>query len=218
MRRRRFVAGHRSGDLVGVRTFGFTASGTVIDFGSPPAPGQWDVVMANANTVITSMGGLAAVVGFTGGQDAQVFARHAAGGEGSTLTVTLAVDAQPCAVVWTRWSSRFAAIASLGQVHTDGVPGNGSLTLNTPGQPAGSTVVGYVALHGVLTANQTAPVWGGGLSAVPGSPAASGAGASGCVGMVGYLSGAGAASLPVAVTSWTGDNASDRYTLAVALS
>src|SRR6185369_9368922 len=181
-RRRQLVAARRASDLVGVRRFGLTVSGTVIDFGSPPLPGQWDVVMANSNTVITSMGGLASVVGFIGGQDAEIFARHAAGGEGSTLTVTLSVDGQPCSVIWTRWSSRFAAIASLGQVHTDGVPGNGTLTLNTPGQPAGSAVIGYGALHGVLSANQAVPVWGGGLSAVDPVAAASGAGASGCVG------------------------------------
>ncbi len=220
VRRRPAARPHGAAGPLAAARFSFALDGTVLNIGSAPKVGEWDVICVNSDGLILGIGGFVDQVSSLGSQDSHIFVRQAVGGEGSTATVSLGGD-NNAAAVWTRWPADFSAATPGGAVQAGG-SGIGTPAGATGALPAGSTVLAYAALHGIGAANQTAPVWMAGVTPVTFSggstgPAVQGAGGTGCAAWVGFAVNAPPAGLAVGMTSWTGDPANDRYTLLTAL-
>jgi hypothetical protein len=194
-------------------------AGHVVDLGSAPSAGQWDILCVNSDTVVSTPAGFTSSASAVNNQGAYVFTRKAAGSEGQTVTITTSGNF-PAAVVHTRWSSVLAAVDVTGAARIDASIGNVTAPVTTGALAAdGETVVAFGALHSIGVADQSAPVWDGGLTAVDfgagdTGPALQGSGASGAAGFVGYKETAGSAGVTTSVT-WTGASTFDRYTLVV---
>lgn len=199
--------------LVGSNTFGFNDGNTghSCNLGSGPNAGEWDVLCVNSDTVVSTPSGFTAAESAVANQGAYVFTREAAGGEGSTVTVTTSGNFN-CQVSWSRWSG----LDTLDT--TTSTQANASVGGSTPAHSTGTLaatdelVIAFAALHSIQTANQTSPVWSTGYTAI--TNVAQSAGASGVRGLVAYKTGAGTAAETPSV-SWTGDGCFDRYLLAV---
>lgn len=186
--------------------------GHVCDLGSAPNVGETDVLCVNSNTVVSMPSGFTAAESAVANQGAYIFTRKAAGGEGSTVTITTSGNHNTF-VGWTRWSALDAVDTSTStQANTSigvATPAHNTGALATTGQ----LVVAFGALHSIGgTANQTSPVWSTGYTGL--LNAAQGTGATGVRGLVGYKENAGTAAETPQV-SWSGDGCFNRYMLAV---
>lgn len=200
--------------LLGAVPFGFADgdAGHVCDFGSAPGVGQLDVLSVGSDTTVDTP------TGFTVGrqdvlnQGGYTFYRLAVGGEGSTVSINTTGNF-PTAVVW----SRFENVDVLDVAA--GAQANGSSGTSAPALSSGALasttdlVVCTVQLHSIGTANQSAPVWGGGFTAI--DTAVNGTAASGARVYVGYMENAGTAAVSPTL-SWSGDGCQDRYIQTVA--
>jgi hypothetical protein len=192
--------------LVDSDVFGFAdgSGGHVIDLGSAPSVGQLDVLCVNSNTVVTTPSGFTAAPSQVGNQGAYIYRRIAAGGEGSTVTITTSGN-HDTAVVWSRWGNIEAAddaIATSASSNGTSTPAHSTNALAETNE----LVVAFGALHSFPGSNPTTPVWSSGYTAL--GTASSGTGSPAVVGFVGYKLTAGTAAESPQV-SWT-NNAADR--------
>lgn len=194
-------------------------AGHSCNLGSAPAVGEWDVLCINSDTTVASVassGGASWSLAETAvtNQGSYIYIRQATGGEPATVVVTTTGNFNTH-VGWSRWSDLLALDTSTS------TQANGSAGSATPAHStgtlttAGQLVIAFGALHSIGTANQSAPVWSTGFTALT-SSAGQGTGAQGVRGYVGYKLGAGTAAETPQV-SWSGDNANDRYMLTVSL-
>lgn len=192
-------------------------TGHLCDLGSAPSVGELDVLCINSDTVITavtSTGGAAWSLAETAvtNQGSYIYTRFATGGEPATVTVTTTGNFNTH-VGWSRWDG-IAAVDTSTSTQANGVAGSSTPAHSTGTLAAtGELVIAFGALHGIGTANQSAPVWSAGFTAVTSSAAQGSAGA-GVIGYVASKQEAGTAAEAPQV-SWSGDTATDRYMLAV---
>ncbi len=192
-------------------------SGKVINLGSPPNVGDWDVLLVNSNTTITTPSGFTVAALEVTNQGAYIFARKAVGGEASTVTVTTNGN-HNSQVSWERWSGLNALDTGI----DDGEQANASSSNATPAYStgtiaaAGSVIVFLAALHSVgATGNQTSPVFEDSYVTV--ATAKQGVGVEGVTGFTAYKIGVGTAA-ETPGCSWSGDGAQNRYALAAVFS
>ncbi|MEV1331127.1 hypothetical protein AB0J20_16295 [Micromonospora costi] len=196
--------------LVASQTFVFADgnAGHVCDLGSAPPPGQADVLCVNSNTTVSTPAGFTAAPSAVANQGAYIFYRIAAGGEGSTVTVTTSGD-HNTQVSWSRWSGVSAADDAIA-TSVNGSAGTSSPPHSTRTlAEAGELVIAFAALSNIGSPTPTSPSWSAGYT--PLTAATQGTGTSGVVGFVGYKAGGGPAAESPSV-SWT-NNASNRYML-----
>lgn len=185
-------------------------AGHVCSLGSAPNVGEWDVLCVNSDTTISTPSGFTAGPTAVTNQGAYVFRRKAAGGEGSTVTVTTSGN-NNTKVAWSRWPTSLIAADDAKATQANSSAGNATPAHSTNVLSAsGELIIAFGALHSIGTANQTAPDWGTYTALTAG--AAQGSGASGVRSYVGYKSGVGTAAESPSV-SWTGDGCQDRYML-----
>lgn len=192
-------------------------TGHLCTLGSAPGAGDLDVLCINSDTVVTavsSTGGASWSLAETAvtNQGSYIYTRLATGGEPATVTVTTTGNFNTH-VGWSRWENTVAVDTST-STQTNGV-GASSTPAHSTGTMAatGELVVAFGALHGIGVADQSAPVWSTGFTAVTSSAAQGSAGA-GVVGYVASKLGAGTAAETPQV-SWSGDTVLDRYMLTV---
>jgi hypothetical protein len=197
--------------LVTSSTFAFADGNTghSCNLGSSPAVGDLDLLCVNSDTVVSTPAGFTARRSDVTNQGAYIFSRKAAGGEGSTVTVTTSGNFN-AVVSWSRWSATNTFDVSAG------TQANSSSGASTPAHSTGTLaastdlVVAFGALHSSTGA--TAPSWSTGFTGL--TEASQGTGSTGCFAFVGYKIGAGTAAETPQV-SWTG-SVSDRYMLTAA--
>lgn len=83
-------------------TFADGNGGHVCTFSAgAPAAGDWDVLFANSDTVISTPSGFTKQLNFLNNQDGSTFIRQAAGGETDSVTITTSGNFN-CGVTWVR--------------------------------------------------------------------------------------------------------------------
>ena len=205
--------------LVGTpTTFAFAdgSGGHACDLGSAPAVGQVDIICVSSDATVAlpvdPTGGAAFVLrrSEVTNQGTYIYTRKATGGEGQTVTITTSADTN-AEVIASRWANVNAFdVANGAQV-------NGSSGTSTPAVSSGALaetnelVIAFGALHN-FASTPTAPVWGGGFSAL--AEESQGTGTTGAAGFVGYRTDAGAAAVSPTL-SWT-NGVSNRYMLLTA--
>lgn len=185
-------------------------AGHSCSFGSAPNANEFDILCVNSNTVVATPSGFTSVASAVNNQGSYIFARKAAGGESSSVTVTTTGDFNT-QVTWSRWSglSAFdvAATAQINATSGEGTPAATTAALAGTGELA----ILFAALHSTGTANQTNPTWTVGYTTL--GSAVQGAGAAAVVGFTAYRTNAGATAETANNTGWDGDGAQNRYTL-----
>lgn len=188
-------------------------AGHSCSLGSSPSAGQWDVICANSDTVISTPSGFTLAESAVNNQGSYVFVREAAGGEGSTVTITTSGNFNT-SVHWSRWPSELTALDASVNAQASGTPNTTTPAVSTGAlAESGELSIAFAALHSTGTANQSSPVWSAGYTALTG-PAAQSSGASGANGFVAYNGNAGTAAETPNV-SWSGDGCADRYILVI---
>ncbi len=189
-------------------------SGHVCDLGSAPSVGQWDVLCVNSNATVSTPSGFTLAESAVTNQGAYIFIRKAAGGEGSTVTVTNASGSQNVHVGWSRWPATLIALDTSTSTQANASSGN-TTPAHTTGTlaAAGELVIAFGALHSIGPGGQTSPVWSDGYAPIT-SSAAQGTTTTAVRGYVGYKENAGTAAEAPQV-SWSGDGCQNRYMLAV---
>ncbi len=189
-------------------------SGKVLDLGSAPEVGQWDVLCVNSNATVSTPSGFTLAEQAVTNQGAYIFVREALGGEGSTVTVTNASGSQNVHVGWSRWPASLVALDTSTNTQANGSSGNNTPTHST-GTLAEATelVIAFGALHSIGPGGQVTPVRSSGYTPIA-SSAAQGTTTTAVRGYVGYKESAGTAAEAPQV-SWSGDGCQNRYMLAV---
>lgn len=199
-----------SATLIASNTFGFAdgSGGHSCNLGSAPNVGELDILCVSSNTVVSTPAGFTAAPTAVNRQGAYIFRRIAAGGEGSTVTVTTSGD-HDTQVSWSRWGN----IISADDAHdtmADGSSGTSTPAHSTAVLAAtGELVIAFAALHDLAIPAPTSPSWSAGYTAL--STAMQGTDGTGVIGFVGYKLNAGTAAESPSV-SWT-NAANDRYML-----
>lgn len=138
--------------------FNFATSGTSCDFGSGPSAGDIDVLFVNSDTTVSTPSGFSIPSGGSdvNNQGVYVFARTAAGGEASSVTITTSGNAST-AVDWARvvGSSGIDVVAKA-TAYTAGTA-SPSVTSGTLAE-SGETALVFAALYGFSTLPAT-PIW-----------------------------------------------------------
>lgn len=189
--------------------FADAGSGKVLDFGSAPAVDQFDCLGVNSNTTVSTPSGFTLAESKVTNQGAYWFARKASGGEASTVTLTTSGN-HPTSVHWIR----LAACSAIDTSTSTEV--NSSIGGSTPAHNTGALaeddelVLVLAALHSIGAANQSAPVWSDGYTALLSS--LQGSSTTGVIGYSAYKTGAGTAAETPSV-SWSGAGAFNRYIL-----
>lgn len=174
-----------------------------------PAATQWDVLCVNSNTTVSTPAGWLLAETKVTNQGAYMFARQAAGGEAGSVTLTTSGNHNTSA----HWI-RLAAADALDTSTSTEV--NSSTGGSSPAHSTGllgdddEFVIAFSANHSIGAADQTAPIWSSGYTAILSS--LQGSGASGVIGYTAYKSGAGTAAETPSV-SWSGTGAFNRYML-----
>lgn len=192
--------------LLTSNAFGFADGngGHSIDLGSSPSVNQVDVLCVNSNTTVTTPTGFTAGPVSVSNQGSYVFRRVAAGGEGSTVTITTNGNHET-AVVHSRWGNISAADDATGTSSAVSGTSSPSHTTNTLAA-TNELAIAFAATHSFPGANPTSPVWAGSYTAL--TTASSGTNGNAVVGFVGYKLTAGTAAESPSV-SWT-NTANDR--------
>jgi hypothetical protein len=195
--------------LIGSSTFGFADGngGHVCNLGSAPTVGQLDVLCVNSNTVVSTPSGFTAAPSAVGGQGAYVFRRIAAGGEGSTVTVTTSGN-HDTQVGWSRWGNINAVDDAAFTTATGNATSSPAHSTNALAQ-TNELCLAFAALHNFSGANPSAPSWSTGFTSL--LSGSQGTGSTAVVGFVAYKLTAGTAAESPSV-SWT-SSAFDRYML-----
>lgn len=199
--------------LVDFDTFAFADGngGHSCDFGAAPSAGALDVLCVNSNTVVSTPSGWTLAESRVTNQGAYIFCRFAAGGEGSTVTVTTSGNHNTIAA-WSRWGNCLALDTSTS------TEVNSSTGGSTPAHDTGvlaedeELLIAFGAMHSIQSANQSDPAWSAGYSAL--TAAIQGSSTTGVLSYVGYRLDAGTAAETPQV-SWSGAGAFNRYMLAV---
>ena len=218
MNRRRRPTSSAGVALLDSGTFGFAngGAGAAITLDGAPAVGQLDVLLINSDATVTSVvdpsGGAAWVQDEAAvlNQGAYIYSRRATGGEGTTVTITTAVNAN-AAVSWLRFRA-LTTVDTSTNTQANGSAGNATPAHSTGPMAANVTVVALGALHSIGTANQTAPQWSDNFVGI--TDVVQGSGAQGVRNYAAVKIGTGPAAATPQV-SWTGDACTDRYMLAV---
>lgn len=195
--------------LVASQSFVFADgnAGHVIDLGSAPPVGYLDVLCVCSNTTVSSPAGflIAGANQDVANMGMYLWRRIAAGGEGSTVTVTTNGNHNTF-VGWSRWRNINAADDAAKTVQGSAgsaSPSHSTATLAETNELA----IAFAALHNIGAADQNTPIWSGSFTGL--LAATQGSGADGVVGYVGYRTNAGTAAASPGV-SWSGATASDR--------
>ena len=200
--------------LVDSDAIGFSdgGSGHSFDLGGAPSAGDWDVLFVNSDATVSTPSGWTLPTGGSqvNNQGAYVFVRKAAGGEGSTVTITTGANV-PAVAGWSRWRGGNNLDVTV-SARIDANVGGVTPALDT-GALAGTDELVVVAalLHRLASPTPSAPVWSSGYT--PLTSVTEGTGTSGCTQFVGYRTDAGTAA-ETPSCSWT-DGAFDRYAIAV---
>ena len=185
----------------GVFDFADGNAGHVINLGSAPTVGQLDVLCVNSETTVSTPAGCLAAPTNVGGQGAYMFRRIAAGGEGSTVTITTAGNFDTVAQ-WSRWGNVNAADDAPKAVASSPGTSTPAVTSSVLAE-TNELVVAFGALHNFAGGTPTAPSWSAGYTPLQ-SDFRNGVG-----GFVAYKLNAGTAAESPSV-SWT-NTAEDRY-------
>lgn len=193
--------------------FGVSQAGFSYNFNGAGAPavGQTDILFVNSDATIVTPSGFTLDASSVVNEGVYAFRRKATGGEAATVLITTAIGGGPFNAVL-GWA-RLANADSLDKFPIATASGSDTSTpaLST-GVLAGSTeiVLAYAGLHN-FGVTPTAPVWGGGLSAL--GDASVGTGLSGTAGFMGSVNAAGPAAVSPSV-SWT-SGVNDRVIVAL---
>jgi hypothetical protein len=184
-------------------------AGHVCDLGSAPVAGQWDVLCVNSNTTVSTPAGWSLAETKVTNQGSYMFVREAAGGEASTVTIVTSGN-HNTVVGWSRWNATddldTSTSTEVNSSTGNSSPAHSTGTLASTGQ----LVIAFSANHSIVNANQTAPVWSSGYTAI--TAAIQGSSTTGVLQYVAYKNGAGTAAETPSV-SWSGDVAFNRYML-----
>lgn len=182
--------------------------------GSAPNVGEYDFLCVNSDTVVSTPTGFLVSTFNVNAIGSYLFYRKAVGGESSSVTVVTSGNFNT-QVSHSRWSGLDVVDTQAVTSHVGGAS-NTSEAITSPTLGAtGEFVLAFAGCGSIGTANQSAPVWSSGYTAVTG-PNPQSSGASGMTGFVGYKTGAGTAAESPSVT-WSGDAAFNRDTHLIAL-
>lgn len=187
--------------------------GHVCSLGSAPNVGEYDVLGINSDTVVSTPSGFSVGSSRVNAQGSYLFYRKAVGGESSSVTVITSgnFNAEVSHV-------RLSGLDAVDVTASSTVIGSASNTSNavSSGTLATATdiVLVFAALAAIGLANQSAPVWSSGYTAITG-PNPQGSGSSGMTGFTGWKYPAGTGSESPSVT-WSGDAPFNRDTHLIA--
>jgi hypothetical protein len=187
-------------------TFNDGNAGHVINLGSAPSVGQWDILCVNSDTTVSTPSGFTSSTPEVGGQGAYMFRRLAVGGEASTVTVTTAGNFDT-EVGWTRWDNVNAADQANSVQASSSNTTSPSVTTGTMAE-TNELVIAFSANHNFPGSPPASPNWTTGAAGYTNALTMS-IGAVG--GFVGYSTTAGTAA-EIPVVTWT-NAAVDRYML-----
>lgn len=204
--------------LVTTNLFGFAdgnSPGHACALGSAPGVGDYDFLCVNSDTVVSTPSGFTASTSRVNAMGSYLFYRKASGGESSSVTIVTSGNFN-CEVQHSRWSG-LDTVDTQASATVIGSASNTSVAVTSPALAGtGEFVLAFAALGAIgTTANQSAPVWSSGYTAVTG-PNPQGTGSSGMSGFVGYKTGAGTAAESPSV-SWSGDAVLNRDTHLIAV-
>lgn len=186
--------------------------GHIFDLGAAPQAGDIDVLFVNSDTIASTPSGwtLPTNGAQVANQGAYGFYRIAAGGEGSTVTITTSGNFNAVAG-WSRWRGNGTFELATG-AQINGTTGAATPSLNTGAlATTGELVVVAALLHRLASPEPANPVWSSGYTGL--TSVTQGTGTPGTVQFVGYRTDAGTAA---ETPSATWDNgAFDRYAIAL---
>lgn len=183
--------------------------------GSAPNVGEYDFLCVNSDTVVSTPTGFTASTSRVNAMGSYLFYRKATGGESSSVTVITSGNFN-CQVSHSRWSG-LDTVDTQASATVIGSASNTSMAVTSPTLAGtGEFVLAFAACGAIgTTANQSAPVWSSGYTAVTG-PNPQGTGTSGMTGFVAYKTPAGTAAESPSV-SWSGDACLNRDTHLIAV-
>lgn len=188
--------------------------GHVCALGSAPNVGEYDFLCVNSDTVVSTPTGFTASSSRVNAMGSYLFYRKASGGESSSVTVVTSgnFNAQ---VSHSRWSG-LDTVDTQASATQIGSATNTSVAVTSPTLAGtGEFVLAFAACGSIGLANQSAPVWSSGYTAVTG-PNPQGAGSGAMTAFVGFKTGAGTAAESPSVT-WSGDACFNRDTHLIAV-
>jgi hypothetical protein len=187
-------------------TFSDGNAGHVINLGSAPAVGQWDILCVNSDTTVSTPSGFTSSTPEVGGEGAYMFRRLAVGGEAATVTITTAGNFDT-EVGWTRWDNVNAADKANSVQASSSNTTSPSVTTGVMAE-TNELVIAFSANHNFPGSAPASPNWTTGAAGYTNALTMS-IGAVG--GFVGYSTTAGTpAEIPI--VTWT-NAAVDRYML-----
>lgn len=203
------VDSHGEGFATGNSGYVYTFGGSGTPTGAPSV-GDWDVLCVNSITTVSTPTGWDSREPVVANQAAYIFTREAAGGEGSTVTITTSGNFNTI-VSWSRWSGVDAFVdANSAQANNSNGTTLPALSSGTLPQ-TGMLVIAFAALNNHDGDLATAPSWTGFTPLETVTLGAAGSSAS-LVSFTAYDANAGTAAKSIDSVSWT-NNTRHRYAL-----